>query len=118
MSRDSDNFVEPGCENHSRTMEIFDRLPPAARAAIRDSLEDWCPGCLLKGLKSPAYMRNRLRVWDKEELWQRRFDRMQATGPYRGNAPTRLDDLIEVDRQWNFPTPKRRRGTSPTKQNS
>lgn len=107
----ADNFVVPSCAKHAdRTdMEVFDSLPSAARKALRESLEDWCVQCVIEGLKNPAYCAVRLRNMDREELWERRFDRMRAAGPYRGCAPVKLDDLLEVDRQWNFPRPGRKR---------
>jgi hypothetical protein len=107
----ADNYVVPACKRHEDRcdFEVFDSLPPAARAAFRDSLEDWKRPVRRGGSEKPGLCAGPDPY--KGELWDRRFNRMAATGPYSGCAPVSLDRLIEVDHEWNHPTPERKRRT-------
>src|SRR5262245_55431785 len=73
-------------------MRAFDALPPAARKALADAIENWVPQPLLT-----RYRRGQFRAggeiaaiigrWDRNELVKRQEQRRRAAGAYKGNAP-------------------------------
>jgi hypothetical protein len=71
-------------------MAAYDKLPPEARGALAQAVENWVPQPLLT-----EYRRTHdaddlvvmIRLWDMAELRQRAAHRRKARGPYRGNAP-------------------------------
>jgi hypothetical protein len=78
-------------------MRAFDKLPPSARAALANSVENWVPQPILtrhnrqyRGYETGVEIVKKIASWDQEELARREIQRRRATGPYAGNAPDAL----------------------------
>jgi hypothetical protein len=71
-------------------MAAYDKLPPKARAALAQAVENWVPQPLLTQYRHThdvADLVVTIRLWDLAELRERAVNRRKARGPYRGNAP-------------------------------
>jgi len=76
-------------------MKAYDKLPPAARQAFANSIENWVPQPLLtryrRGwLKTGSECADLVNHWDLRELAKREEQRRRAVGPYKGNVPEKL----------------------------
>ena len=75
-------------------MKAFDKLPPTARAALANAVENWVPQPILtwhrrgrKGYVTGADIAKSVEGWNVKELAKREEQRAKAIGPYRGNVP-------------------------------
>lgn len=76
-----------------RDMRAFDKLPPSARRALANAIEQWAAPPILtwhnrqrRGFETGPEIAATIAKWDREELATRESQRRNATGPYKGNA--------------------------------
>jgi len=75
-------------------MAAYDKLPPAARRAFANALDNWVPQPLLTayrrgraGYQTGGEIAKVLANWEEKERAKREQKRRYATGAYKGNAP-------------------------------
>lgn len=72
-------------------MRAFDNLPPAARIALANALDNWVAQPFLtmqrRESRSGEYIAQWIEVCNARELAKREHQRARAIGPYKGNWP-------------------------------
>jgi len=76
-------------------MKAFDKLPPAARRALANAVDNWVPQPFLTRyrqgwFKTGSEIADRIKQADLRELAKREQQRRRAVGVYKGNAPEEL----------------------------
>jgi hypothetical protein len=73
-------------------MRAYDQLPPPARHALAEAVENWAPQPILdryrRGAHRPGQLTGLIRQWDRKAVTRREEERACAVGVYRGNAPS------------------------------
>ena len=73
-------------------MAAYDRLPPEARHALANAVDNWVAQPLLtwyrRGKLEAADIVAQIDRWNRRELAKWEDQRARAIGPYRGNAPS------------------------------
>ena len=71
-------------------MRAFDKLPPEARAALADAVDNWVPQPILTrfrrgyaGYRDGAEIAWTLARWNAEEIAKRESQRSRGVGPYQ-----------------------------------